>query len=75
MTDRIFAWQYPPTPEDLEKIRLAREEFDTRWAERQRAARKPKPRTFWQKASEACGMLVVYAIFFLLLVKLVGWLL
>jgi len=35
----------------------------------------PRRRTVWQKAGEACGMLVIYAILFLLLAKFIGWLL
>ena len=35
----------------------------------------PDRRTPWQKAKEAFGMLIVYTIMVLLLVRLVGWLL
>ena len=35
----------------------------------------PDSRTPWQKAGEALGMLTIYAITFLLLVRFIAWLL
>lgn len=54
------------TPEVIERVRLAREEFDARWDREAHArwlARKPKPRTAWQKAGEACQVLLGWAFF------------